>query len=825
MKNSISNIIVGLPRRARHIVGAIAVAVAVSACSGGAETTQNPVTSVPDTTNYNGPAPATADVQAFKLNVWDNIQAEAGCGDCHGTGGQVPTFARTDDINLAYQDSNPLADLTSPVDSRLVTKVGGGHNCWVSSDAVCADLMETWITGWAGELVAGGGRTIDLEAPIPREPGSSRNFPSDPGLFSTTVHPIATQYCAGCHTTGAPANQSPYFAEADLATAYDAAIPKINLDEPAQSRLVARLRSEFHNCWSDCQANANEMEAAIQAMADGITPTQVDSSLTISRALTIFDGIAASGGNRYEANAIATYEFKTGQGTTAFDTSGVSPSMDLTLSGDFDWVGGFGITLRDGRAQARTADSRKLFDMIQQTGEYSVEAWVVPANVVQEEARIVSYSAGTMARNFTLAQTLYDYTFQNRSSVTDGNGMPFISTPSADEVLQSTLQHVVANFDPVNGRSLYVNGQLIDVADDVGGGSIGEWDDTFAFVLGSEVSGEGQFAGTFRFVAVHNRVLTEAQIFQNFDAGVGEKFYLLFGVSHLIDVPEAYILFEVAQFDNFGYLFSEPHFLSLDETATFSGIPLAGMRVGMNGRELDVGQTYRTLDVMLDSANQVDLGMPLTELGAVFAAEQGPQGDEFFLSFDVLGDNVNVRLDPVPLAPPPPVDGDPVADIGVRTFEEIDATMSAITGVPRTQPDVRTTFDLVRQQMPNSDALNGFLASHQVGISQLAVEYCNALVSDTSLRATFFPGMDFNAPANNAFSTQGGRDLIIDPIVNAVVGTGLASQPARADVQNELNNLITRLTACGAGCDSGRTETVGIAACSAALGSAAMLVQ
>ena len=41
---------------------------------------------------------------------------------------------------------------------------------------------------------------------------------------------------------------------------------KINLDQPAQSRLVLRLRNEFHNCWSDCAANAAEMEAAIAAL-------------------------------------------------------------------------------------------------------------------------------------------------------------------------------------------------------------------------------------------------------------------------------------------------------------------------------------------------------------------------------------------------------------------------------------------------------------------------------------------------------------------------------------------------------------------------------
>ena len=220
-----------------------------------------------------------------------------------------------------------------------------------------------------------------------------------------------------------------------------------------------------------------------------------------------------------------------------------------------------------------------------------------------------------------------------------------------------------------------------------------------------------------------------------------------------------------------------------------------------------------------------ELGQPLSPYGGVFPQEQGPDSDEFFLTFEVLGANVNVRTDPVPLASGQAPDLPPAADIGVRIFDEIAETMSQATGVPRTHPEVQLTYEAVRQQMPSDPLFGGFLASQQVGISQLAVEFCNALVQDTALRASFFPGMDFNAPAATAFASQAGRDLIVDPVVDAVAGTNLASQPARADMENELNALITRLTACGSNCASDRTETVGTAVCSAALGSAAMLVQ
>ena len=122
--------------------------------------------------------------------------------------------------------------------------------------------------------------------------------------------------------------------------------------------------------------------------------------------------------------------------------------------------------------------------------------------------RIVSYSAGLTQRNFNLGQTMYNYDFFNRSDKTDGNGNPQLSTPDAAEVLQASLQHVVATFDPATGRKIYVNGVLVASNDPAPGGSLNDWDDTFAFVLGNEVSGNADWAGVIRLVAIHNRALT-----------------------------------------------------------------------------------------------------------------------------------------------------------------------------------------------------------------------------------------------------------------------------------------------------------------------------
>ncbi len=806
----------------------------LAACGGGAETTDNPITSITPPANYTGPPPATADVQAFKLNVWDNVQMGSRCGGCHNDQvGQLPMFARHDDVNLAYEAANTVVDLGQPNNSRLVSKVGAGHNCWLTDAAACADIMTTWITNWGGAF-GGGGREIVLEAPPLADPGDSRSVSNiDLADFQALLHgPILTTYCDGCHTSSAPTSQQPYIGESDASVALEAAKSKIDLDDPAASRFVIRLRSEFHNCWNnDCATAANQMEAAITALAATVDPTQVDPALVTSKALRIVDGTVASGGNRYEAAQIAVWEFKTGSGTTAFDTSGVEPAIDLTFSGDVQWFGGWGVTINDGKLQGSTAASEKLHDQILATGEYSIEAWVVPANVTQEMARIVSYSGGENARNFTLQQTLYNYDFRHRSTETGLNGDPALSTPDADEVLQATLQHVVVTSSPVDGRAIYVNGALVSAADPVAPGSLVDWQDTFALVLGNEVSSDALWQGTLRLVAIHNRVLTPEQIFQNFDVGVGEKFFLLFSISDVISVPDAYILFEVAQFDTSSYLFTQPHFIILGAGQTVTGVPIEGMRVGINGAEAPVGQTYGNMVSSLETGQAGPLGQPLSQLGAVLPLEKGPADDEFFLTFDRLGPQSFVRVgDPSLVIVEEDVPLDQRAQrIGVRTFDEINATMAAVTGVDPETTAVDITYQSLRQSLPTIANPQAFLSSHQVAIAQLAIEYCNALVDNPG---TYFGGFDFGNPSPANAYNGAARNDVIDPLIDNIMGIAVMTQPDFTTVRDELgyfttdgvrpDNLIDRLIDSP---DNPSTAAIAKGACAAVLGSGIMLVQ
>ena len=82
--------------------------------SGGAPTVENPVTQAPPSPTTSDPPSANADVQAFRINLWENIKANNRCGSCHNAGGQTPMFARNDDVNLAYQAANTVVNLTQP---------------------------------------------------------------------------------------------------------------------------------------------------------------------------------------------------------------------------------------------------------------------------------------------------------------------------------------------------------------------------------------------------------------------------------------------------------------------------------------------------------------------------------------------------------------------------------------------------------------------------------------------------------------------------------------------------------------------------------------
>lgn len=812
-------------------------------------------------------AAATPDVLKFQNSLWINLAREDRCGGCHNATGQVPRFARGDDINLAYEEliSGGLVSLSKPSQSRIVERVSRGHNCWLQDPVACGDTITTWITNWSGPSDTKA-NDVTLTAPVEKDVANSKSFPKDPkdpkvpDNFSKTVYPVLTQYCSRCHSETAVTKQQPYFAQFDsqikegdanyetiydtnLAIAYTLSKTKIRLDNPAQSRFVQRLRSDFHNCWSDCAANAATMEAAITKFADTLKPIEIPAELKISKTVGLGDAFVLTSGGRIDTNLIAKYEFKTGKGSIAYDTSGIEPAANLNIMGNVGWSSAWGIKIKEaGRAQATTANSRKFFDLIRGSGEYSIEAWVIPDNVTQgtndnNPARIVTYSGSATDRNFTLGQYEYNYSFLNRTDKSDGNGLRELHTADNAKKLQATLQHIVVTYDQTNGRRIYVNGEFTGDADPSKGAVLKDWDSSYALALGNEVSGDNarQWQGSIRFLGIHKRAMTAADIMANYKVGVGAKYLLLFNVSSLIGTPDSFLVFEVQQFDDYGYLFANPFFTNLKGTAINTDIPLKGIHIGINGEEAPTGQVFANLTASLNSNKMVNGRQALSTLGTVVEIKGGPDQDQFFLSFDEIGSNTHVRTAAAtpPVATPADIEGQPL--IGLRRFAEINATLSTLTGVSQSNASVKVTYGKVQQQLPTLANLDGFLAAQQMGVTQLTVAYCNALVGNSSapyqLRDNYFSGFNFGAPASTAFNTTG-RSQIIEPLLRSLLaaeisGNALNTQANPALLRTELNGLIDTMTACASNnsCAADRTLTTVKAVCSAALGSAVMLLQ
>ncbi len=866
---------------------ALAAALLLSACDM-VPTELN--TSLPDdrTVDYSGPdcgigTADPADACAYKVSFWNPMVAGSySCDNCHDGSNKSPHFLDQANVNRAYAETLKIIDRNAPANSRLIDMIKSGHNCGSSGECIAmatvvTGYIDAWVNGTGGGSGGGGGNAIVLEAPVQKDAGASKSLPdatAEPSVlanFGATVHPLLVANCADCHVESAAIPQSPFFSESDVAAAYEAikTSQKMDLDTPANSRLVVRLDQEFHNCWdpngtgsADCAASAAAMEQAITAFAGTIATSAVDSNWVISKALGLKEGLVASGGARDDSSTIALYEFKAGSGDVISDTSGVAPALNLRLEGsegiDYKWVGGWGIEFLGGHARANTSDGQKLRDRIVASGQYSIEAWVVPGNVSQgtagDPARIITYSVGADRRNFTLGQAEYRYEFMQRSSTTNANGEPSLITNADDEDLQAAQQHVVVTFDPVNGRRIYVNGVDTGDADTSTPGSLANWDDSYALVFGSESGGADAWQGKLRLVAIHDRAMSEAQIRQNFEAGVGEKFLLLFNVSdQLFDPPPApeqgtYVMMEVSQYDSYSYLFYKPTLVSLDPAFTPGNIVVKGLRLGLNGKEPAVGQAFRNIDTTVTSNIYTNGGEVLSELGTIIALEKGAEADEFFLTFEQLGSKTDVRVDMVcgvnATCTPTAVDGSAVPDIGLRTFEEINASMAAITGVDMNAPgneSVKSTYLTVKQQLPTLEDIAGFLPAHQMAIAQLAIQYCNGLVEDPALRSAFYGGFDFTADVATAYGSgdSAQKQQMLDALYDNMIGLPdaannvLSGVPARADLKAELfgpaasnpNNLFDRLAAPANGTDAIRTRAIAKALCTATLGSAAMLIQ
>ncbi|MBI3562787.1 MAG: LamG domain-containing protein [Gammaproteobacteria bacterium] len=823
-------------------------------CGGGASTTEQVPQSSGGTSKLVS-APADGDMAKFRDNLWANITATNRCGNCHAPGklaGSFP-FANANDLSGSYATANQdkYVNRTSPGLSGIVKKVAGGHNCWTSNLHDCETSLTQWISAWV-QASGNPGQSVSLTATPGVAVGGGKFFPSSYPPEYVAVHDLLKVYCSACHVPNVPQAQQPYFAvdgtpaATFIQSSYEAVVnnAKINLITPSESRLYRRLVDDHHNCWSDCATNGADMLAAITAMTNAISPTTQEPGTVVSRAVNLYtDGISASSGHRIEDAQIVLYDFKEGQNSVINDrglTSALGPQVNLQLSGtegvDYKWLPSWGITFITPTVRAAATDSSKVYNELVSSGAYTIEAWVIPANNVQQDANIVGYSANGTQRNFSLSQYNTRYRDFNRTGnpavplAQQLTGEPFLE---ANKLIASQ-QHVVVTYSANTGRRIYVDGVYTGDADTTSGYALDSWlNPGYSLVLGKEASNSTPWLGTLRKVAIHKRALSADEIQQNYAASVGQKYLLMFDVSAASGIPGSYIYMQAEEYDSFSYLFYKPTYINLSGNSA-TGLQIKGIRLGINGREASVGQAFAGVDATINTTDYIpgtgqDSGQVLSYVGTIIPKDKGATDDLFYLDFELIGNTAatkdyNPSFSTVPAAMQPVA----VSDVMIRKFEEINATLADYTGIDPTTASIggtTGTYTTVYQQLPPVESIDGFLASQQMAVTQLAIQYCSVLVDDTSKRAAYFPGVTFGGMS---FSSDSAKDLVISPLLTRVINNGenLATQPTDTEVRTILRTLMTDLsTGCASSCSSTQTANIVKATCAAAMAGAPMLLQ
>src|SRR5262249_49173565 len=156
--------------------------------------------------------------------------------------------------------------------------------------------------------------------------------------------------------------------------------------------------------------------------------------------------------------------------------------------------------------------------------------------------------------------------------------------------------------------------------------------------------------------------------------------------------------------------------------------------------------------------------------------------------------------------PPAVVQLDPTArpTYGVRDYARIRESMAAVTGVNPLFPPIDAVFNSVEQQLPSTFDVRSFVSSQQVGIAKLALEFCDAVVENASLRTTYFGNFPFTTEPVAVFGLAAtpntvNRTQIADALYNQMLGTGLTVQPSLTDTRADLSDLVDTLVAQCAG--------------------------
>lgn len=220
---------------------------------------------------------------------------------------------------------------------------------------------------------------------------------------------------------------------------------------------------------------------------------------------------------------IVRYDFTAPAGDLIEDVSGVTPALTLEIADPaaVEWLNP-GLRVKSATLIKTATPRVKLKPDTFFSSGITIEAWIRPANNTQAgPARIVTFSADSGNRNFTLGQQAAEYRQRFRTSENPGNGTNPYTTSGNIIAAAPTLQHVVYTRQASGAATIYVNGQIAGTAAVPGDGS--NWVMDYGFGLFNEISyptDTRTWLGDIFLVAIYNNPMTAAEVSAKYTQGL-----------------------------------------------------------------------------------------------------------------------------------------------------------------------------------------------------------------------------------------------------------------------------------------------------------------
>lgn len=183
---------------------------------------------------------------------------------------------------------------------------------------------------------------------------------------------------------------------------------------------------------------------------------------------------------------------------------------------------------------------------------------------------------------------------------------------------------------------------------------------------------------------------------------------------------------------------------------------------------------------------------------------------------DEVKNTVENPADITKVDPPQPVVGVPT--VGLRHFNQLNLTMSSLTGVSSQTQAVRDDFTALSAQLPKDNDITASTPAKFSAAAKLATRYCDTLVRDGNLSTAVFGDFNLQANGNDAAAAA---PALADRILDRFWGANVGDKTVRDEAKTELVALAQAIAQNG-GQNAG--TNVALAMCTATLGSAPVVM-